>query len=189
MTWIAGTASADELPIFHAAISLATQIAAAGDDIERARCRIPPSIAKAMKDSAGLLRHGNAARLESPWSSTRSTQFRVIETLAMADGSVGWCAMIGCDSGYLSAFLDQRTSRARCIPTSGSPLVPPPHQPEKPPGCRVAIGEQGRFPFVSGCHHSEWVWLGCIVHEDGAPGADAKGVPEDPTGFPQGVAV
>jgi indole-3-acetate monooxygenase len=34
------------------------------------------------------------------------TQFRVIETLAMADGSVGWCAMIGCDSGYVSGFLD-----------------------------------------------------------------------------------
>jgi hypothetical protein len=25
----------------------------------------------------------------------------------MADGSVAWCAMINCDSGYGSAFLDQ----------------------------------------------------------------------------------
>jgi hypothetical protein len=24
-----------------------------------------------------------------------------IEALAMADGSVGWCAMIGCDGGYI----------------------------------------------------------------------------------------
>ena len=50
MTWIAGTASADKSPTFHAAISLAPQIAAAGDEIEQAR-RIPPSIAKAMKDA------------------------------------------------------------------------------------------------------------------------------------------
>jgi len=34
------------------------------------------------------------------------TQIRVIEALAMVDGSVGWCAMIGCDSGYVSAFLE-----------------------------------------------------------------------------------
>ena len=29
----------------------------------------------------------------------------------MADGSVGWCAMIGCDGGYLTAFLDQDVAR------------------------------------------------------------------------------
>jgi hypothetical protein len=29
------------------------------------------------------------------------TQFRVIEALAIADGSVGLCAMIGCDGGYV----------------------------------------------------------------------------------------
>jgi hypothetical protein len=39
------------------------------------------------------------------------TQIRVIEALAMADGSVGWCAMIGCDSGYVSTFLDQDVAR------------------------------------------------------------------------------
>jgi hypothetical protein len=40
------------------------------------------------------------------------TQIRVIEALAMADGSAGWCAMIGCDGGYVSAFLDQSVARA-----------------------------------------------------------------------------
>jgi hypothetical protein len=29
----------------------------------------------------------------------------------MADGSVGWRAMIGCDSGYITAFLDQDVAR------------------------------------------------------------------------------
>jgi hypothetical protein len=35
----------------------------------------------------------------------------VIEALAMADRSVGWCAMIGCDSGYITAFLIQDVAR------------------------------------------------------------------------------
>jgi hypothetical protein len=37
MTWIAGPASADESPILHAAISLAPQIATAGEQFEQAR--------------------------------------------------------------------------------------------------------------------------------------------------------
>src|SRR2546421_602960 len=43
-----------------------------------------------------------------------------------------------------------------------------------PGGYRVS----GRFPFASGCHHCEWVWLGCVVMTDGVPVADANGVPE-----------
>ena len=39
------------------------------------------------------------------------TEIRVIEALPVADGSVGWCAMIGCDSGYITAFLDQDVGR------------------------------------------------------------------------------
>jgi indole-3-acetate monooxygenase len=174
MTWIAGTASVDESPILHAAISLAPQIAAAGEQFEQTR-RIPPSIAKAMKD-AGIF----GMAMPSAWSGPELdplTQFRVIETLAMADGSVGWCAMIGCDSGYLSAFLDQNVARAMYPDiwvATGAAATPTGKASRVPGGYRV----EGRFPFVSGCHHSEWVWLGCIVHEGDAPRADAKGVPE-----------
>jgi alkylation response protein AidB-like acyl-CoA dehydrogenase len=39
------------------------------------------------------------------------TTIRVIEALSRADGSVGWCVMIGCDGGYFSAFLDQDVAR------------------------------------------------------------------------------
>jgi hypothetical protein len=39
------------------------------------------------------------------------SQLRVIEELSAADGSVGWCVMIGCDSRYLSAFLEQGVAR------------------------------------------------------------------------------
>jgi alkylation response protein AidB-like acyl-CoA dehydrogenase len=35
----------------------------------------------------------------------------------------------------------------------------------------------GRFPFASGCHHCEWVWVGCVVVDAGAPLVDSNGVP------------
>ena len=43
-----------------------------------------------------------------------------------------------------------------------------------PGGYRV----RGRFPFVSGCHHCEWAWLGCTVFTDGAQRFDPNGLPE-----------
>jgi hypothetical protein len=109
MVWTAGTAAADDPAILHAAIELVPQIVEAGDQIEQGR-RIPLSIAQAMKE-AGIF----GMAMPCGWGGPELdllTQFRVIETLAMADGSVGWCAMIGCDSGYVSAFLDQDVARA-----------------------------------------------------------------------------
>ena len=43
-----------------------------------------------------------------------------------------------------------------------------------PGGYRVS----GRFPFVSGCQHCEWVWLGCTVIENDVPTVDGNGAPE-----------
>jgi alkylation response protein AidB-like acyl-CoA dehydrogenase len=95
--------------VLHAAIGLAGQIREASDEIERSR-RLPPDIAAAMKE-AGVF----GMAMPRVWGGPELdplTQFRVIEALAMADGSVGWCAMIGCDGGYVTAFLDQAVARA-----------------------------------------------------------------------------
>jgi indole-3-acetate monooxygenase len=105
------------------------------------------------------------------------TQIRVIEALAMADGSVGWCAMIGCDSGYITAFLDQDVAREMypdLFAATGAAATTTGKAQRVPGGYRVS----GRFPFVSGCHHCEWAWLGCTVFADGAQCFDANGVPE-----------
>src|SRR5437016_12714517 len=86
-THAAGVATADDSPILHAAIGLAEQIRAASDEIERGR-RLPPGIAAAMKD-AGVF----GIAVPRVWGGPEldpSTQFRVIEALAMAEGSVGW---------------------------------------------------------------------------------------------------
>jgi hypothetical protein len=88
-------------------------IRAASDEIERGR-RIPLGIAAAMND-AGVF----GMAMQRVWGGPELdplTQFRVIEALAMADGSVGWCAMIG--GGYVTAFLDQDRSAPLLTPTA-----------------------------------------------------------------------
>jgi hypothetical protein len=95
----------------------------------------------------------------------------------MADGSVGWSAMIGCDGGYVTAFLDQDVARTMypdfLVPTGAAATT-------TGQAVRVAGGYRvsGHFPFVSGCHHCEWLWLGCIILENGVAQADTNGVPE-----------
>jgi alkylation response protein AidB-like acyl-CoA dehydrogenase len=170
----AGEVRPDDPPVLHAAIGLAEQIRAASDEVERAR-RVPPNIAMAMKE-AGVF----GMAMPRVWGGPELdplTQFRVIEALAMADGSVGWCAMIGCDGGYVTAFLDQNVARTmypdRMVAT-GAAGTTTGQAIRMPGGYRVS----GRFPFVSGCHHCEWVWLGCIVVENGVPCVDGNGVPE-----------
>jgi len=174
MPHAAGQATADDPPVLGAAIGLAEQIRAASEEIERGR-RLPPRLAAAMKD-AGVF----GMAMPRAWGGSEVdplTQFRVIEALAMADGSVGWCAMIGCDGGYLTAFLDQDVARAMypdlLVPT-GAAASTTGQAVRVPGGYRVS----GRFPFVSGCHHCELLWLGCTVHENGVPRVDGNGVPE-----------
>jgi alkylation response protein AidB-like acyl-CoA dehydrogenase len=108
MTHPAGHAEPNESPILNAAIALAPKIAASGEEIEQGR-RIPASIVKGLK-SAGVF----GMAMPHAWGGPELdplTQFRVLEALAMADGSVGWCAMINCDRGYITAFLDQKVGR------------------------------------------------------------------------------
>jgi alkylation response protein AidB-like acyl-CoA dehydrogenase len=173
MTSPAGVATAEDHPVLHATIAIAPQIRAAAEEIEQGR-RLPKPIVDALK-TAGIF----AMPMPRVWGGPELdplTQFRVLETLAMADGSVGWCAMINCDGGYITAFLDQDVARemysdlqfgtaAAATPTGQAVRVPG--------GYRIS----GRFPFASGCQHCEWVWLGCVVLADGAPVVDANGVP------------
>jgi alkylation response protein AidB-like acyl-CoA dehydrogenase len=174
MPHAAGQATADDPPVLEAAIGLAEQIRAASEEIERGR-RLPPRLAAAMKD-AGVF----GMAMPRAWGGPEVdplTQFRVIEALAMADGSVGWCAMIGCDGGYLTAFLDQDVACPMypdLLVATGAATTTTGQAVRVPGGYRVS----GRFPFVSGCHHCEWLWLGCIVHENGVPRVDGNGVPE-----------
>ena len=175
MSHIAGVAGPDDPPVLHAAIGLCETLRAAGDEIEAAR-RLPPKIAAAMTE-AGVF----GMVMPRAWGGPELdplTQFRVIEALAMADGSAGWCTMINCDSGYVTAFLDDAVGRAMYpdirAPTAAAATTTGRAR-RVPGGYRVS----GRFPFLSGCQHCEWLWLGClVVGDDGEPLVDAQGVPQ-----------
>jgi alkylation response protein AidB-like acyl-CoA dehydrogenase len=173
-THAAGKATADDSPILHAAIGLAEQIREVSNEIEQGR-RLPPGIAAAMKE-AGVF----GMAMPRDWGGPELdllTQFQVIEALAMADGSAGWCAMIGCDGGYVTAFLDQDIARAMypdILVATAAAATTTGKAERVPGGYRVS----GRFPFVSGCQHCEWLWAGCIVVENGVPRVDGNGVPE-----------
>jgi len=174
MTYTAGQPESDESPILRAAIALAPKIMAAADEIEQGR-HLPKPIVDGLKD-AGVF----GMAMPRVWGGPELdplTQFRVLETLAMADGSVGWCSMINCDGGYITAFLDDDIGRSMYpnLQLGTAAAASPTGQAVRVPGgYRIS----GRFPFVSGCQHCEWVWLGCVVLSNGTPVVDGNGVPE-----------
>ena len=91
-----------------AARDLAPKIRAAADEIEQGR-RLPLHLVEEMQ-RAGVFRMA----MPRAWGGDELnflSQMRVIEALSISDASVGWCAMIGVDGGYLSAYIDQTVAR------------------------------------------------------------------------------
>jgi len=85
--------------------------------------------------------------------------------------------MINSDGGYFTAFLDEAVGREMYrdleAPTGGS-LVFTGKAEKVAGGYRV----NGRWPFVSGCTHSEWIAGTCLVYENGKQRTIADGVAE-----------
>ena len=100
------------------------------------------------------------------------TQLDVIEALSYANGSVGWCAMIGCDGGYYSAYLDDAVAR-EVFPLDGivAGQTQPGNQATKVDG---GVRLSGRWRFGSGVTHADVVVGGAFVN-----GADGQPLPGD----------
>jgi indole-3-acetate monooxygenase len=157
-----------------AARAMTEQIRATAGDIEEGR-RLPPDIVRSMRE-AGIFR----MTMPRAWGGAEldpMAQIRVIEALAEADGSVGWCAMINSDSGYFSAFIDQNIAREMYADldaaTCSSLLFAGRAQPVDG-GYRVS----GRWPFASGCQHSTWFMGSCTVIDGDQPRLRPSGTPE-----------
>ena len=92
-------------------------------------------------------------------------QFEVIESLTYADGSVGWCAMIGCDTGYFPGFLDDDTL---------GEVYPTPNQVSagkvQPMGIAVRARDgwrvTGRWDFGSGSTHADRFIGGVFLRDE-----------------------
>jgi alkylation response protein AidB-like acyl-CoA dehydrogenase len=160
--------------IIEAVRALTPEIRGAAEEIEAGR-RLPESIVEAMK-RAGAFRMTMPREWGGPELDPLS-QIQVIEELSYADGSVGWCAMINSDGGYFSAYLDPRVGRDMYrdlnAPTGGSLLFTG-RADAVDGGYRIA----GRWPFVSGCQHCDWLIFSCNVMECGTPRTMPNGMPE-----------
>jgi alkylation response protein AidB-like acyl-CoA dehydrogenase len=95
-----------------------------------------------------------------------ATLLAVIEEIARADGSAGWCTMIHASSGLMSAFLDDAVAREVYGPRDAitcGVFAPMGRATKVEGGYRVT----GRWPFASGCEHSTWRMGGASI--DGEP--------------------
>lgn len=94
-----------------------------------------------------------------------ATVLSVIEQIARADGSAGWCAMIGSTSGLMSVYLDDATAREVYGPDDAitcGVFAPMGRATPVEDGYRVS----GRWPFASGCEHSQWRMGGTMAVGD-----------------------
>ena len=91
-----------------AAKALRPQIVAARDEMDRHR-RLPSSLVEAM-DDAGLFRTYMPSSLGGP-ELDPVTAFQIVEELAMADGSVGWCAFIAGSLSLFTGWLETPVAR------------------------------------------------------------------------------
>jgi alkylation response protein AidB-like acyl-CoA dehydrogenase len=160
--------------ILDAARDLVPAVRARGDEIAAAR-RLPA-------DLVAMLRHAGVFRMPMPraWGGPEMTpraQTEVVEHLSAADPSVGWCVMIGSDSGFYGAFLDDAVARGLYpdLDAITAGLLQPGGQAHRVGGgYRVS----GRWGFGSGCTHADVLVGGCLVFENGAPRMTERGLPE-----------
>lgn len=105
-------------------------------------------------------------------------QLVVFEETARADGSVGWCAMIGATSSISYAYLEPDVARdiiaAAPDACTGGIFAPSGRAVEADGGLRVS----GRWAFGSGVQHSTRMGLGVVVMDGDAPRTLASGAPD-----------
>lgn len=146
------------------AAALDPAIRAAADEIEERRTLTEPIV--------DGLRQAGLFRMCVPQSVgglelDPTTFVDAIERVAIADGSAGWCVMIGATTGLVAAYLDPDTAfeiygKDPGVVTGG--VVAPMGR-----GTAVDGGHRvtGRWAFGSGSGHSDWLVAGYIT--EGAP--------------------
>jgi indole-3-acetate monooxygenase len=173
------TAAESSIETLAAVRELDPKIRAAADEIERERC-LPMYIVQEMQ-RAGVFR----MTMPRAWGGSELdvlSQLEVIEALSKADASVGWCAMIGCDGGYTTAFIDQNVAREMYTDVDMVTAIT-----FAPPGMAVKTKDgfmvNGRWPFASGCQHASWFIGHFAIFDGDSPRLDRNGVPETLFGY------
>ena len=164
--------STTKLDMVAAAKALRPQIIAARDELDRHR-RLPSSLVAAM-DDARLLRTYMPSSLGGP-EADPITAFRIVEELAMADGSVGWCCFIAGSLSLFTGWLETPVAREMF----GTPPTLRGAGSFRPLGtARITDGGYtvtGQWDFASGCLHANWLALNCFVADANGPRVNVGG--------------
>ena len=154
-------------PELDFARALAPKITPRSEEIEQAR-RVPNDIIEDLRQ-AGVL---SMTLLEAHGGSERDIRqtMAVIEALAHADASVGWCAMIYLTTATATYSLSSEWA-ARVV-AAGSPvaILAGSAQPNgRATRVKGGLEVSGRWSWGSGVHHCDFICGGALV--DGEPGA------------------
>lgn len=160
--------------VVAAAQALVPHIQAARHEIET-ECGLPASLVQEMA-RAGLFQL-HLPRSMGGLECDLLASVRVMETLAAAEGSVGWCASISSAISYLVVRLPPQVG----ITLFGQPpdarlagsLRPEGRSRMVEGGYRVS----GRWDFASGINHANWMYCSCVVEDDRGPCHTPEGVP------------
>ncbi len=161
------------LEILDRVRALAPSIRAAADEIEKAG-RLTDEIVYALKQ-ADVFGMAIPTEMGGP-EADPMTQLEIVEALSIADGSVGWVAMIGSDGGYYAAHLSAEAADeiyADPNAITASTLVPRGQARHVEGGYRVS----GKWSFGSASLHAEWFVGGCLVVDDDGPVKTSAGHP------------
>ena len=125
--------------------------------------RLTGPVVDAMR-RAGVFRMAMSRDLGGPELSPLE-QFEVVEALAAADGSAGWCGMINSDGGYIAAYLERDVAR-EIYPSldMATAFVATPAMQVRLKGDTYVLN--GEAPFVSGSSHADVYFLNGVVHDD-----------------------
>ncbi|MGY1669162.1 acyl-CoA dehydrogenase family protein [Geodermatophilus sp. SYSU D00710] len=132
-------------------------------------------------DLVGVLKQAGVFSMPMPrtWGGPEMTlrqQVEVIELLSAADPSVGWCAMIGSDAGFYSAFLDDEAARSvwpDLDAVTAGWVFPAGRARRRGDGFVV----DGRWSFGSGCTHADVIVGGCVEFDGDVPVTTEQGLP------------
>ena len=158
------------LEILDRVRALSPSIRAASDEIEKTG-RLTEEIVYALKH-ADVFAMAMPTEMGGP-EADPMTQLEIVEALSIADGSVGWVAMIGSDGGYYAAHLSPEAANeiyADPNAITASTLVPRGQARREGDGYRVS----GKWSFGSAGLHAEWFVGGCLVVDDDGPVKTSK---------------
>ena len=139
------------------------------------RRRLPEDIVDRLRE-AGVFRMNMPASWGGP-EMTSPEQVEIVEKLSRADGSVGWCSFIWCDSGIYSGYLEEAVAKELYprLDMAQSGWVYPAGRADKVEG---GYRVNARWIFGSGSNWCDMLAGGCTVFEHGEPHLDSRGKPE-----------